>query len=237
MTKLPQPIETYFSTTNVPDPKTFLSIFADDAVVVDDGQEYQGIAAIKEWSEQHHFANKISLEVTDTAKVYSKTVVTAKVDGDFDKNGFPEPLLLDFHFTIEKDKIKRLVILLRPKRIPKLPQPIETHFRAANAPSPSEFLSCFAPNAFVTDEGKDHHGTAAIKEWSDRAYFGDNLTLDVTDVTQSGDETIVTAKSDGNYDKTGLPDPLFLDFHFNIKDNKITRLYIVPTPDKLKPDS
>lgn len=37
---------------------------------------------------------------------------------------------------------------------------------------------------------------------------------------------MVTCKIDGDYDKTGLPDPLFLDFKFRLRGDKIVRLEI-----------
>jgi hypothetical protein len=41
-----------------------------------------------------------------------KTIVTLRVDGDFDKTGLPDPLLLDFHFTLDTNKIGALDIRL-----------------------------------------------------------------------------------------------------------------------------
>ena len=43
--------------------------------------------------------------------VNTQTIVTAKVDGDFDKTGLPYPFLLDFHFTVVNEKITKLEIL------------------------------------------------------------------------------------------------------------------------------
>ena len=40
-------------------------------------------------------------------------------------------------------------------------------------------------------------------------------------------DVIVTAKLDGTYDKTGLPDPLILTFYFTVRDDKITMLIIL----------
>lgn len=113
--KLPQPVETYFNASNIPDPSAFLSIFDENAIVVDEGHEYQGATAIKEWSEQHHFSTKLIMEATNVVQIHNKTIITAKIDGDFDKTGLPDPLLLDFHFTVSEDKITRLIILFARK--------------------------------------------------------------------------------------------------------------------------
>lgn len=114
--KLQEPIETYLNTTNNPDPKKFISIFAEDATVIDEGQEYVGLDKIQEWSAKHHFAAKLELKVTNVIEKNLIIVVTAKVDGDFDKTGLPDPLLLDFHFTILKGMIAKLEILFPKNR-------------------------------------------------------------------------------------------------------------------------
>lgn len=114
--KLKEPIETYFNTSNNPDPNKFISIFAEDAIVIDEGQKYVGLDKIQEWSAQHHFAAKIKLEATNVIEENLITVATAKVDGDFDKIGLPDPLLLDFHFTILNGIIAKLEILFTENR-------------------------------------------------------------------------------------------------------------------------
>ena len=109
--KIEQAIETYFTSTIDSDKKVFLSIFAEDAVVIDEGQEYNGLTEITEWSERYHFAFKLKFEVINIMDEGLKTIVTAKVDGDFDKTGLPNPLFLDFHFTVVNRKVASLEIL------------------------------------------------------------------------------------------------------------------------------
>ena len=41
-----------------------------------------------------------------------------------------------------------------------------------------------------------------------------------------GDVT-VHARTDGTYDKTGLPDPLILSLYFSLRDERITQLIII----------
>lgn len=108
-----------------------------------------------------------------------------------------------------------------------LPQAVETHFLATNTDDPAAFLSTFHDNAVVLDAGREYHGKAAIKAWSDKTYFGDHLRLKITNAVQDTTELVVTAIADGDYDKTGLPDPLYLDFHFVVKEAKVSLLRIV----------
>ncbi len=108
-----------------------------------------------------------------------------------------------------------------------LPEAVETHFHATNTHNPAAFLSTFHDDAAVLDAGREYHGKARIKEWSDQTYFGDHLRLEITNAVQDVGEIVVTAIADGNFDKTGLPDPLFLDFHFMLEESKVKLLRIV----------
>ena len=110
------------------------------------------------------------------------------------------------------------------KKEMKLPKPIETYVRAINASDADAFLSSFAPDAVVKDIGREIRGIAAIKEWSEREIFAVNVTLEVVDVVERDDQTIVTVKIDGTFDKTGLPDPLLMDHCFAAAGDKITSL-------------
>ena len=108
-----------------------------------------------------------------------------------------------------------------------LPEAVETHFLATNEGNPTAFISTFHDAAVVFDAGKEYHGKAAIKEWSDKTYFEEHLRLEITNVVQDAKEFIVTGIASGNFDKTGLPDPLCLDFHFILKGTKVSFLRIV----------
>ncbi|SHO44728.1 nuclear transport factor 2 family protein [Anaerocolumna xylanovorans] len=108
-----------------------------------------------------------------------------------------------------------------------LPEAVETHFRAANTGDPIAFLSAFHEDAVVIDAGKEYRGKTAIKIWSEKTYFGDHLQLEITNVIQDAVEFVITAIADGDYDKTGVPDPLYLDFHFVVENDKVKLLRIV----------
>ena len=105
-----------------------------------------------------------------------------------------------------------------------IPGPIKSAVKAANDHDATGFLSNFAETAVLTDEGQEYHGIAAIEKWSDEKLFGGNVTFDITDITSSGDTSVVTAKVDGDFDKTGLPDPFVMALHFVISGAKIKRL-------------
>ena len=107
-----------------------------------------------------------------------------------------------------------------------IPRSIAAFIEATNTHNTDEFLAALTDRAVITDEGQEYRGIAAIKEWSDEKYIGAKVTLDVVDVVNSNGRTIVTVKVDGNFDKTGLPDPFLMDFHFTTDTNKVTALNI-----------
>ena len=107
-----------------------------------------------------------------------------------------------------------------------IPRSIGSFIEATNAHNTDDFLAALTDGAVITDEGQEYRGIVAIKEWSDEKYIGAKVTLDVVDVVKSNGKTIVTVKVDGNFDKTGLPDPFLMDFHFTTDTNKITALNI-----------
>ncbi len=107
-----------------------------------------------------------------------------------------------------------------------VPQAIAAFIEATNAHNTDEFLATLTDSAVITDEGQEYRGIAAIKAWSDEKYVGAKVTLDVIELANSNGKTIVTVKVEGNFDKTGLPDPFLMDFHFTTVSNKITALKI-----------
>ncbi|WP_226002241.1 nuclear transport factor 2 family protein [Paenibacillus sp. BJ-4] len=109
---LPQVVQDFIAATNKPDPDTYVDCFSQDALVLDEGKEWAGKAAIKQWSAEYHFGANITLEPIQDKQHEEEAVVVFKVNGDFDKTGLPDPLYLDFYFQIRNDKIKQLAILL-----------------------------------------------------------------------------------------------------------------------------
>jgi len=77
-------------------------------------------------------------------------------------------------------------------------------------------------DAVVADEGREYRGHDEIKGWSDRSIQAYQATLDVTEVTQARDETVVTAQVAGTFDGS----PIQLRFHCTINGDKIAALTI-----------
>jgi hypothetical protein len=51
------------------------------------------------------------MNVTEAISHYGNFIVTASVDGNYNKLGLPNPLVLAFYFTAQSDLIVQLIIL------------------------------------------------------------------------------------------------------------------------------
>jgi SnoaL-like domain len=98
------------------------------------------------------------------------------------------------------------------------------YIRSINNQEAARFIALFADGAVVDDAGREFRGRDAIKAWSDREIFGARVTLEVLDVADRGAEVVITTKVDGNFDRTGLPDPVIISHHITTENGKIARL-------------
>jgi hypothetical protein len=98
------------------------------------------------------------------------------------------------------------------------------YVRSINDHDRAAFNALFDDGAVVNDVGREFRGPAAIKAWSDREIFDAQVTLQVIQVADRDGQTILTTKVDGNFDRTGLPDPVIIDHHITTKDGKIVAL-------------
>ncbi len=219
-----KPIEAHFQAINTDDPVTFLSIFADTAVVIDAGKEYHGKTAIKEWSDRDYFGVHLRLEITNAVRDATEIVVTAKSDGDYDKSDLPDPLYLDFHFTIEQDKVTRLrnVLSSNSKAVP-LPAPIAAYYHASDVYDGVLLAGCFTEDALLYDEGNEYHGPEAISRHILEANRDAKVMTEITDYVEKNGNSVVTATLSGNFEGSPIP----LNFIFNLKNGKIKTLNIV----------
>lgn len=107
-TPLPKIVETYFQASNSYDSSLLAKCFAEDALLYDEDLVYRGPKAIKEHIEQANNNLSVKTEVTAAAEKNGETIVTATLSGNFDGS----PVALDYHFTIEAQKITMLNIVL-----------------------------------------------------------------------------------------------------------------------------
>lgn len=105
MTTAPDIIRRYFALAGQPDRDAYLALFADDAVVEDEGRAHRGKAAIRAWRQETPL---VSYDITAVEQTSQGTVVTATITGDFPGSPFAG---LRFRFEeYDDERIRRLRI-------------------------------------------------------------------------------------------------------------------------------
>jgi hypothetical protein len=108
---LPAPVAAFIAATNSFDAGALIACFAEGALVNDQLRDYWGMDAIRAWAEREIIGTKVTMKVLKVVEHFGDVIVTANVDGDYDKTGLPGPLVLTFYFVLRADKIVRLIIL------------------------------------------------------------------------------------------------------------------------------
>ncbi|MFT4146221.1 MAG: nuclear transport factor 2 family protein [Mobilitalea sp.] len=103
---LPQPIAAFYHASDVYNDDLLASCFAEDAMLVDEGEEYYGPKAVSGHILKANRDAKVMTEIKDCIVKNGETVVTAIISGNFEGS----PIPLDFHFTLNNGKIKTLNI-------------------------------------------------------------------------------------------------------------------------------
>src|SRR5262249_461472 len=148
-----------------------------------------------------------------------RTIMVTAMVGPWDGSNAAQ---LDWWFTISDGKISRLVI--ERSKPPNLPVPVACYVEAANTFVLGAMLEAFADDAVVNDRLQEYRGKTAIRNWAARDMIADRVTLYVVKCVERYEQAIVTANVDGDYDKSGLPDPLVLTFYFSVHEGKIVQL-------------
>jgi hypothetical protein len=91
---LPAPVVAYIASTNVSDIDALLATFSDDALVNDHRNEFADQDAIRNWAQREIIDDRVTMQVSSATCRDKSAAVTANVDGNFDKTGLPDPLLL-----------------------------------------------------------------------------------------------------------------------------------------------
>jgi hypothetical protein len=108
---LPPMVAAYIRATNLRDLDALLATFVDDALVNDQLTDYWGKEAITRWAVRDIIGERLTLKLVKAVQRYGHSIITAHVDGKFDKRGLPNPLVLAFYFSTYDDKIVQLIIL------------------------------------------------------------------------------------------------------------------------------
>ena len=104
---VPKPIALYISAENTGDVNLFDRCFAEDAVVRDENEVYEGLAAIKKWKAETKKKYQHTVDALNVAEKDGRVIVTNKLTGNFSGS----TIELEFVFTIQGERIVLLEIL------------------------------------------------------------------------------------------------------------------------------
>ena len=104
---LPVPIAIYLAAENQGHTDIVAECFAENAVVRDEGQTIEGLAAIKQWLAETRKKYQHTIEPLAFVQRDGTTIVTNRLTGNFPGS----PIELEFVFTLDGDKIVSLEIL------------------------------------------------------------------------------------------------------------------------------
>src|ERR1700680_5028884 len=114
-----------------------------------------------------------------------------------------------------------------------LPKAISAYVDATNAHNIEAPMATFTDDALVNDVSREFWGSDKIRRSIEREITGAKVTMDVVEVIEQHGDIIVRAEIDGEFDKTGLPNPLVPTSYFSIDNGTICQLII--TNNKLAP--
>ena len=106
---------------------------------------------------------------------------------------------------------------------------VESFVDAVNAFDTDRLIDLFAQDAYVNDQLRDFWGIGAISKWIRREIVGTHFSMDVLSAKKHFGDMMLSAKVSGDFDKTGLPDPMILSFIISVCDGRIAKLIILLT--------
>jgi ketosteroid isomerase-like protein len=224
LSSLPQPIIALLQATASRDRAGVLASFADDAVLIDMGEEHRG-EEIARWTDSLYLGSNVRVHPLHVEERDGHTVLAVAVDGDYAALGVAEPFQLEWHIDLAGDRIARLRMV---EEKPDLPAPVLGFVQAMNMYDLDGMVSRFAPDAIANDQMRHYKGREAIRAWLAKEIAGDRVTMFVTEILRHPGGVAVRAKVTGDYDKTGLPDPLELRFYFALAGDAIAQLVVIP---------
>jgi hypothetical protein len=109
---MPAPVRAYFTAMNALDSAGMVAPFTEDGLVNDIQREFWGPEAIKRWADKESVGDKVVwTSFRDPTSHHGDYIVSAEVDGEYDKTGLPDTLVLTFYFSLDDDRITRLIII------------------------------------------------------------------------------------------------------------------------------
>lgn len=99
---------------------------------------------------------------------------------------------------------------------------LERYFAATNRHDVASAIANLTDDAIVTDEGHEHRGAPAIREWMTETIQKYKFTAEPTRVARENDRTAVSVTVSGEFPGS----PVALTYWFELDGQKIARLEI-----------
>ncbi|GGB61639.1 hypothetical protein GCM10011505_47850 [Tistrella bauzanensis] len=111
-------IRHWITAVNTGNSEALRACFATDAIVTDGSRTIRGLPSIGAWAAHEIFAPRLSMHpiMGREHDDGSDQLVDMLVDGDIDRTGLPDPLIMTLRFTITGALIARLVITLSQRQ-------------------------------------------------------------------------------------------------------------------------
>ncbi|MCW2688687.1 MAG: hypothetical protein JWR37_3577 [Mycobacterium sp.] len=111
MTNLNPVLKNHIDATNAFDTDEIVATFADDALVNDNHREFKGTDAIRARVDKELVGDHVTIEPIEVVEHYGTTIVRGRYDGDYPKDGLPDPLILTNYFTVQNGAIVSLFVI------------------------------------------------------------------------------------------------------------------------------
>jgi hypothetical protein len=97
---------------------------------------------------------------------------------------------------------------------------IASHIAAINSFDVDAIMETFAEGALVNDFSREFWGREHIRAFVTKELAGDPVTIEPVEAVDNAGLWCVRCRYEGDYDKTGLPDPLVMTTYLRVRDGK-----------------
>jgi hypothetical protein len=108
---LPPTVDAFVRAINAFDAQAATAAFADDALVNDFAREFWGKDAIAAFIAKEFVGDRVTMDVTFVDERHRNVTVEAILDGNYPKDGLPNPLVLTFYFALDAAMIAQLIVV------------------------------------------------------------------------------------------------------------------------------
>ena len=104
-------IADHVAAVNAFDTEAIVATFADDALVNDNHREFWGADRIRAWVTAEMVGDHVTIAPVQAFEHHGMAIVRGRYDGDYDKAGLPDELIMTNYFTVDNDRIASLFVI------------------------------------------------------------------------------------------------------------------------------